>query len=148
MTLFILVQCLESLYNCSSPASAELVEILSRIDMDGALHAHDKIAERERLLMTAESPLNAGEPVDPVVTTSSGVTPALPPTVPSSAVVSSSHLKSVVPVTRPAFVPEPQSDDHIKVVRIEKTQDPLVSTRTRTEIVHVPLYLLWCEMKK
>lgn len=99
--------------------------------MDGVLHAHDKIAERERLLMTAESPLNAGEPVDPVITTTSTVTPALPPTVPSSAVVSSSHLKSVVPVTRPAFVPEPQSDDHIKVVRIEKTQDPLVSAHTR-----------------
>lgn len=119
--------------------------------MDGVLHAHDKIAERERLLMTAESPLNAGEPVDPVITTTSAVTPALPPTVPSSAVVSSSHLKSVVPVTRPAFVPEPQSDDHIKVVRIEKTQDPLVSAHShtrRTSYTCASLALLWCKNEK
>lgn len=93
--------------------------------MDGVLHAHDKIAERERLLMTAESPLNAGEPVDPVITSSSTTTPAPLPVGPPAQLVSGGQIKSV---PRPAFVPEPQPDDHIKVVRIEKTQDPLVST--------------------
>lgn len=92
-------QCLGSLYNCSVPESAELVDLLSRVDFEGILCAHDKIAERERLLLSSETSLNLGESVDEVI-------------LPKS--------------PRPAFIPEPQPDDHIKVVRIEKTQDPLV----------------------
>lgn len=88
------------------------------------MHAHDKIAERERLLMTAESPLNAGESVDPVMPPTTVAPPPAISAAPAAPLVSGSHMKSA---PRPAFVPEPQPDDHIKVVRIEKTQDPLVS---------------------
>lgn len=88
-----------SLYNCSVPEAAELADILSGVDLEGVLYAHDKIAEREKLLLSTETPLNFGESVDDII-------------LPKS--------------TRPAFIPE-QPDDHIKVVRIEKTQDPLVS---------------------
>jgi len=98
--LYSLFQCLGSLYNCSVPESAELVDLLSRVDFEGILCAHDKIAERERLLLSSETSLNIGESVDEVI-------------LPKS--------------PRPACIPEPQPDDHIKVVRIEKTQDPLVS---------------------
>lgn len=91
-----------SLYNCSVPEATELVDLLGKVDFDGILYAHDKIAEREKLLLSTETPLNLGESVDEVV-------------------------HPIPTVTRPAFIPEPQPEDHIKVVRIEKTQDPLVS---------------------
>ena len=80
------------------------MDLLSRVDFEGVLYAHDKIAERERLLVPTETPHNVGESVDEII-------------VPQKA------------TSRPAFVPEPQPDDRIKVVRIEKTQDPLVSYR-------------------
>jgi len=90
------------LYNSSIPESAELVELLTRVDLEGVLYAHDRIAERERLLLSSETPMNLGESVDEII---------LP--------------KSLRPTTN---IPEPQPDDHIKVVRLEKTQDPLVSS--------------------
>jgi len=116
------------------------VEILSRVDVEGVLYAHDKIAERERLLMTNDSPLNAGESVDgEPSSSSSGMVqqqqpvvlphPQVPP--PLSTVISQQPLappsKQPSSVRPPFVVPEPTPDERIKVVRIEKTQDPLVS---------------------
>lgn len=75
------------------------MDLLTRVDLDGVLYAHDKIAEREKLLLVSETPANVGESVDEII-------------LPKSA--------------RPTYVPEPQPDDHIKVVRLDKTQDPLV----------------------
>jgi hypothetical protein len=106
--------------------------------VEGVLYAHDKIAERERLLMTNDSPLNAGESVDEPLGVGVGVgvvglvpvvpiLPQQPPPPPSSSVI----ISPPKPLVRPAFVPEPTAtaDDRIKVVRIEKTQDPLVSPK-------------------
>jgi len=94
------------------------VEILSRVDLEAVLYVHDKIAERERLLMTNDSPLAPGECVDDPTR----VVPAAQPP-PATQVISPPK-----PSVRPAYVPEPQPDDRIKVVRIEKTQDPLGAT--------------------
>ncbi len=99
------------------------MEILSRVDLEGVLYAHDKIAERERLLMTNDSA--AGESVDVDPTIGSCIVPIVP------LQQTSALINPPKPSVRPTFIPEPptipQPDDRIKVVRIEKTQDPLVS---------------------
>lgn len=95
------------------------------MDLEGVLYAHDKIAERERLLMTNDSA--AGEDVDPTIGTCTTTTSVLP-SVPPSNLPQTSIINPPKPSVRPAFIPEPQPDDRIKVVRIEKTQDPLVSS--------------------
>ncbi|XP_035703593.1 MAGUK p55 subfamily member 5 isoform X5 [Folsomia candida] len=113
-----------SLYNCSVPESVELTEILSRVDLEGVLYSHDKIAERERLLMTNDSATGESVDADPVVISSS-IIPVVPQT---------SLINPPKPSVRP-FVSEPQPDDRIKVVRIEKTQDPLGAT-VRNQCLH------------
>jgi len=126
------------------PESSELVDLLGRIQMEELFYAHDKIAERERLLLTTESPSNAGECVDDHLglTTTGGAKGHGGAGAPSS--FTAPHLNQAPAQTVSSRAPQQQGmtaaaappayatpapstpDDHIKVVRIDKTQEPLV----------------------
>lgn len=53
-----LFQCLESLGNCASAASAELADLLTGYDMEALLAAHDGVAA----LIDKDSPLGKAHP--------------------------------------------------------------------------------------
>jgi MAGUK p55 subfamily protein 5 len=104
--------CMGTLYTCSGQESSELISILGRINFEGVTYAHDKIAEREALVLPTENTHNYGQPVDdgPMM---------LPNNLPRP------------PAFNPPGVDQAQQQpphERIKVVRIEKTSDPLGAT--------------------
>ena len=86
------LQCLQELQDFSVPEAAELIDILNKYSMEGLLHVHDSIAERE--------PLPVG------------------------------NLPEEEVLDRVTNYPE----ESVKIVRIDKTNEPLVRLRERERI--------------
>ncbi|XP_065583963.1 protein PALS1-like [Artemia franciscana] len=98
-------ECITSLQDSSQTEAIELMDILSRFEVEGLIYAHDKIAERVTLPPPSENDFS--------VDVGSSSTPSL-----------KDHL---------TITPQPSHspillDDGIKIVRIEKTNEPLGAT--------------------
>ncbi|KAG8227824.1 hypothetical protein J437_LFUL008468 [Ladona fulva] len=108
-------ECLESLQPCSLPDAAELVELLTRYEIEGLLQAHDGLALSRCLDNTPSPPMLAAAP------------PASTSSVASATSASRSH-HHVPHGSETASSTSHYVDDNIKIIKIEKTNEPLGAT--------------------
>lgn len=103
------LQCLDVIQPCTLPEATELAELLTRYDIEGLLLAHDTLASHD---IAVVSP------------TLSEIDRSLPEELPQISPITPSHT----PVhNTPAHVASSLSEEHIKIIKIEKTNEPLVS---------------------
>ncbi|KAK3916048.1 MAGUK p55 subfamily member 5 [Frankliniella fusca] len=106
----LLRDCLDVIQPCALPEATELAELLTRYDIEGLLLAHDTLASHD---IAVVSP------------TLSEVERNLPEEHSHIPVLTPSHT----PVhTTPAHIPNTFSEEHIKIIKIEKTHEPLGAT--------------------
>ncbi|XP_039293760.1 MAGUK p55 subfamily member 5 isoform X2 [Nilaparvata lugens] len=100
-------ECLESIQTCALPEASELADLLTQYELEGLLFAHDAIARDvspERMLnMVSPSPQHHRR------------TPTPP-----------AHERQLVP--RHSAAPSEADDSNIKIIKIEKTNEPLGAT--------------------
>ncbi|KAE8748633.1 hypothetical protein FOCC_FOCC004644 [Frankliniella occidentalis] len=106
----LLRDCLDVIQPCALPEATELAELLTRYDIEGLLLAHDTLASHDIAV------------VSPTLSEVERNIPEEPPHLP---VITPSHT----PVhTIPAHIPNTFSEEHIKIIKIEKTHEPLGAT--------------------
>lgn len=134
--------CVESLAQSSSPVAIELCDLLSTYEMEGLLQAHDRIAST-----TDRSPafgVSAASGASPAVTlplnsnnTMAGVvaTPVKPttvlPSIPNNTSLVNNNNNNIAkrePMSVPLGVLRDGSQDHIRIIQIEKSSEPLGAT--------------------
>ncbi|KAJ1522794.1 hypothetical protein ONE63_001950 [Megalurothrips usitatus] len=103
----LLRDCLDVIQPCTLPEATELAELLTRYDIEGLLLAHDTLASHDIAMVSPT--LSEVPPEEP---------PHLPPLTPSQTPVHSV----------PARVATSFSEEHIKIIKIEKTHEPLGAT--------------------
>uniref|UniRef100_A0A182MG91 Guanylate kinase-like domain-containing protein n=1 Tax=Anopheles culicifacies TaxID=139723 RepID=A0A182MG91_9DIPT len=132
--------CVESLAQSGSPTAIELCDLLSTYEMEGLLLAHDRIAST-----TDRSPIASygGSPVTVAMpslsnnninnnTLTSAVKPAtVMPSIPNNASLVNNNNNNIAkrePMSVPLGVLRDGSQDHIKIIQIEKSSEPLGAT--------------------
>lgn len=106
----LLRDCLDVIQPCTLPEATELAELLTRYDIEGLLLAHDTLASHDIALVSPTmSEVERILPEEPSL---------LPPITPSHTPV---H-------TTPAHVTTSINEEHIKIIKIEKTNEPLGAT--------------------
>uniref|UniRef100_A0A4Y0BPU3 Guanylate kinase-like domain-containing protein n=2 Tax=Anopheles funestus TaxID=62324 RepID=A0A4Y0BPU3_ANOFN len=132
--------CVESLAQSGSPTAIELCDLLSTYEMEGLLLAHDRIAST-----TDRSPIASygGSPVTVALpslsnnninnnTLTSAVKPAtVMPSIPNNASLVNNNNNNIAkrePMSVPLGVLRDGSQDHIKIIQIEKSSEPLGAT--------------------
>ncbi|XP_035896121.1 uncharacterized protein LOC118505024 isoform X2 [Anopheles stephensi] len=132
--------CVESLAQSGSPTAIELCDLLSTYEMEGLLLAHDRIAST-----TDRSPIASygGSPVTVTMpslsnnsinnnTLTSAVKPAtVMPSIPNNASLVNNNNNNIAkrePMSVPLGVLRDGSQDHIKIIQIEKSSEPLGAT--------------------
>ncbi|XP_053659329.1 uncharacterized protein LOC128708378 [Anopheles marshallii] len=131
--------CVESLAQSGSPTAIELCDLLSTYEMEGLLLAHDRIAST-----TDRSPIASygGSPVTVAMpslsnninnnTLTSAVKPAtVMPSIPNNASLVNNNNNNIAkrePISVPLGVLRDGSQDHIKIIQIEKSSEPLGAT--------------------
>ncbi|XP_034256230.1 MAGUK p55 subfamily member 5-like [Thrips palmi] len=106
----LLRDCLDVIQPCTLPEATELAELLTRYDIEGLLLAHDTLASHDIAVVSPTlSEVERSLPEEP---------PLLPPITPSHTPV---H-------TTPAHVTTSINEEHIKIIKIEKTNEPLGAT--------------------
>lgn len=106
---------------CALPEATELAELLTRYDIEGLLLAHDTLASHD-IAVVSPTLSEVGE----------RILPEEPPRMP---VITPSHTPMH---STPAHVPSSFNEEHIKIIKIEKTHEPLV------RICHYSLILVLC----
>lgn len=106
----LLRDCLDEIQPCALPEATELAELLTRYDIEGLLLAHDTLASRDIAVVSPTlSEVERNNPVEP---------PHIPP-----------HTPSHTPVyTTPAHTASSLGEENIKIIKIEKTNEPLGAT--------------------
>lgn len=113
LSICIAVQCLTSLQQCGRSEAVELVSLLGRYEMEGLLYAHDRIAEVSAISSAPLSDANlSGEDTDAM---------------PESAFISS-HLAGHSPAHSAGGSSQHHQDRTFKVISLEKSNEPLVSS--------------------
>ncbi|XP_052869006.1 uncharacterized protein LOC128274746 [Anopheles cruzii] len=134
--------CVESLAQSGSPAAIELCDLLSTYEMEGLLLAHDRIAtttDRSPVVSYGGSPINATLPslsnnnnINNNTLTSSAVKPAtVMPSIPNNTSLVNNNNNNIAkrePMSVPLGVLRDGSQDHIKIIQIEKSSEPLGAT--------------------
>ncbi|XP_053670270.1 uncharacterized protein LOC128720617 [Anopheles nili] len=133
--------CVESLAQSGSPTAIELCDLLSTYEMEGLLLAHDRIAsstDRSPIASYGGSPVNAALPSlsntinNNNVTLTSAVKPApVMPSIPNNASLVNNNNNNIAkrePMSVPLGVLRDGSQDHIKIIQIEKSSEPLGAT--------------------
>uniref|UniRef100_A0AAG5CZR2 Guanylate kinase-like domain-containing protein n=1 Tax=Anopheles atroparvus TaxID=41427 RepID=A0AAG5CZR2_ANOAO len=133
--------CVESLAQSGSPIAIELCDLLSTYEMEGLLLAHDRIAST-----TDRSPVGSyvGSPVNHATmpslsnninnnnTLTSAVKPVtVMPSIPNNASLVNNNNNNIAkrePMSVPLGVLRDGSQDHIKIIQIEKSSEPLGAT--------------------
>ncbi|XP_058117237.1 protein PALS1 [Anopheles coustani] len=134
--------CVESLAQSGSPIAIELCDLLSTYEMEGLLLAHDRIAAT-----TDRSPVGSyvGSPVNHATLPSlssnsinnnaltSAVKPVtvMPSSIPNNASLVNNNNNNIAkrePMSVPLGVLRDGSQDHIKIIQIEKSSEPLGAT--------------------
>ncbi len=116
-------QCLTSLQQgqCGGwPEAVELVSLLSRYEVEGLLYAHDRIAEASTI---STAPLSGGHH-EAVLDYPLG---DFNQTMPESSFISSTSLTSHSPAHSASSSSQPP-DRTFKIIRLEKSNEPLVNT--------------------
>lgn len=103
------------LQQCGRPEAVELVSLLGRYEMEGLLYAHDRIAEVSTISTAplSDSTLTDGSDMDAM---------------PESAFISSSHLSGHSPAHSAGGSSQHHQDRTFKIIRLEKSNEPLVSS--------------------
>ncbi|XP_039436545.1 protein PALS1 isoform X3 [Culex pipiens pallens] len=134
--------CVESLAQSSSPAAIELCDLLSTYEMEGLLLAHDRIASTtDRTPAFGVSAASGASPVVPLPlnnnNTMAGVvaTPVKPtsvmPSIPNNTSLVNNNNNNIAkrePMSVPLGVLRDGSQDHIRIIQIEKSSEPLGAT--------------------
>ncbi|XP_055695100.1 protein PALS1 isoform X2 [Lutzomyia longipalpis] len=112
--------CMESLAQSNSPAAIELCGILSSYEMEGLFQAHDRVAT------TTDRSCSSSLLATPVSTP----LPVKPPVVPHTANTVNNNLaiKQREPIATPVGTLHDGTQDHIRIIRIEKSSEPLGAT--------------------
>ncbi|XP_058454996.1 uncharacterized protein LOC131432624 isoform X3 [Malaya genurostris] len=131
--------CVESLAQSNSPAAIELCDLLSTYEMEGLLLAHDRVASS-----TDRSPAYgigavSSNPVVPLplnnnnlMTSVTTVKPiSVLPSIPNNTNLVNNNNNNIVkrePISVPLGVLRDGSQDHIRIIQIEKSSEPLGAT--------------------
>ncbi|XP_059610742.1 protein PALS1 isoform X2 [Phlebotomus argentipes] len=113
--------CMESLAQSNSPAAIELCGILSSYEMEGLFQAHDRVAtttDRSCTSSLLATPVSTPVPVKP---------PVVPP-LSANAVNNNLTMKQREPIATPVGSLRDGTQDHIRIIRIEKSSEPLGAT--------------------
>ncbi|XP_055700690.1 protein PALS1 isoform X3 [Phlebotomus papatasi] len=113
--------CMESLSQSNSPAAIELCGILSSYEMEGLFQAHDRVAtttDRSCTSSLLATPVSTPVPVKP---------PVMPP-LSANAVNNNLSMKQREPIATPVGSLRDGTQDHIRIIRIEKSSEPLGAT--------------------
>lgn len=104
---------MDEIQPCALPEATELAELLTRYDIEGLLLAHDTLASREIVV------------VSPTLSEVERSHPKKPPHIPP-------HTPSHTPVfTTPAQTASSVGEENIKIIKIEKTNEPLVKDQVK-----------------
>lgn len=133
--------CVESLAQSSSPAAIELCDLLSTYEMEGLLLAHDRVASTtDRSPAFGVSAVSGASPAVPLPlnnnnTMSGVVTPVKPtsvmPSIPNNTSLVNNNNNNIAkrePMSVPLGVLRDGSQDHIRIIQIEKSSEPLGAT--------------------
>uniref|UniRef100_A0A1Q3FUT3 Putative calcium/calmodulin-dependent serine protein kinase/membrane-associated guanylate kinase n=1 Tax=Culex tarsalis TaxID=7177 RepID=A0A1Q3FUT3_CULTA len=134
--------CVESLAQSSTPAAIELCDLLSTYEMEGLLLAHDRIASTtDRSPAFGVSAASGASPAVPLPlnnnNTLAGVvaTPVKPtsvmPSIPNNTSLVNNNNNNIAkrePMSVPLGVLRDGSQDHIRIIQIEKSSEPLGAT--------------------
>lgn len=133
--------CVESLAQSSSPAAIELCDLLSTYEMEGLLLAHDRVASTtDRSPAFGVSAASGPSPAVPLPLNNnnpmSGVaTPVKPtsvmPSIPNNTSLVNNNNNNIAkrePMSVPLGVLRDGSQDHIRIIQIEKSSEPLGAT--------------------
>uniref|UniRef100_A0A182QC38 Guanylate kinase-like domain-containing protein n=1 Tax=Anopheles farauti TaxID=69004 RepID=A0A182QC38_9DIPT len=133
--------CVESLAQSGSPTAIELCDLLSTYEMEGLLLAHDRIAsttDRSPIASYGGSPVTVPMPSlsnninNNNTLTSAAVKPAtVMPSIPNNASLVNNNNNNIAkrePMSVPLGVLRDGSQDHIKIIQIEKSSEPLGAT--------------------
>ncbi|XP_029719081.1 uncharacterized protein LOC109404436 isoform X4 [Aedes albopictus] len=130
--------CVESLAQSSTPAAIELCDLLSTYEMEGLLQAHDRIAsttDRSPAYGVSAASQNPAVPLPLNNNTMTSATPVKPtsvlPSIPNNTSLVNNNNNNIAkrePMSVPLGVLRDGSQDHIRIIQIEKSSEPLGAT--------------------
>ncbi|XP_062554489.1 protein PALS1 isoform X4 [Armigeres subalbatus] len=130
--------CVESLAQSSTPAAIELCDLLSTYEMEGLLQAHDRIAsttDRSPAFGVSAVSQNPAVPLPLNNNTMTSATPVKPtsvlPSIPNNTSLVNNNNNNIAkrePMSVPLGVLRDGSQDHIRIIQIEKSSEPLGAT--------------------
>ncbi|XP_021704372.1 MAGUK p55 subfamily member 5-A isoform X3 [Aedes aegypti] len=130
--------CVESLAQSSTPAAIELCDLLSTYEMEGLLLAHDRIAsttDRSPAYGVSAVSQNPAVPLPLNNNTMTSATPVKPtsvlPSIPNNTSLVNNNNNNIAkrePMSVPLGVLRDGSQDHIRIIQIEKSSEPLGAT--------------------
>ncbi|XP_055550786.1 protein PALS1 isoform X5 [Wyeomyia smithii] len=130
--------CVESLAQSSSPAAIELCDLLSTYEMEGLLLAHDRVAsttDRTPAYGVSAASVNPAVPLPMNNNAMTSATPVKPtsvlPSIPNNTSLVNNNNNNIAkrePMSVPLGVLRDGSQDHIRIIQIEKSSEPLGAT--------------------
>ncbi|XP_065088887.1 protein PALS1 isoform X1 [Ochlerotatus camptorhynchus] len=130
--------CVESLAQSSTPAAIELCDLLSTYEMEGLLLAQDRIAsttDRSPAYGVSAVSQNPTVPLPLNNNTMTSATPVKPtsvlPSIPNNTSLVNNNNNNIAkrePMSVPLGVLRDGSQDHIRIIQIEKSSEPLGAT--------------------
>ncbi|XP_055609232.1 protein PALS1 isoform X2 [Uranotaenia lowii] len=127
--------CVESLAQSNSTAAVELCDLLSTYEMEGLLLAHDRIASTTDRSPAYGVSANSAVPLSLNNNTMTSTTPVKPssvmPSIPNNTSLVNNNNNNIAkrePMSVPLGVLRDGSQDHIRIIQIEKSSEPLGAT--------------------
>ncbi|XP_058821366.1 protein PALS1 isoform X4 [Topomyia yanbarensis] len=131
--------CVESLAQSSSPVAIELCDLLSTYEMEGLLLAHDRVASTTDRTPAYGVSAVSSNPVVPLpmnnnnlMTSATTVKPtSVLPSIPNNTSLINNNNNNIAkrePISVPLGVLRDGSQDHIRIIQIEKSSEPLGAT--------------------